>query len=216
MTRGRKLNKAAMARAVEAIRKGCTYKLAANAAGVSESSIYRWLREADNGAKRFVPFAQAVRAAENERAEFLLDAVCKAAHKDWRSAAFLLERRYGYRKNVPLDEPKPEASPVAANVDARTLLVQQSAQLQEAMLKASQAHSWQAYAALQRQFVSVIEQIRGIDAQDEQLDGFDAMNDEQLLAEMEAAVLAMPPVMRQRLQQRIIDTQKVIPINAQG
>ena len=36
MTRGRKLNKAAMARAVEAIRKGCTYKLAANAAGVSE------------------------------------------------------------------------------------------------------------------------------------------------------------------------------------
>jgi hypothetical protein len=42
------------------------------------------------------------------------------------------------------------------------------------------------------------------------------MTDEQLLAEMEAAVLSMPPVMRQRLQDRLLNSAQVIPINAKG
>jgi hypothetical protein len=95
-------------------------------------------------------------------------------------------------------------------------LVHQSEQLQNAMTKAMQAQSWQAYAALQRQFVSIIEQVRLIDAESGANDGLDAMSDEQLLAEMEAAVLSMPPVMRQRLQDRLLNTAQVIPINAKG
>lgn len=214
--RGRKPNTDAMARVIEAIGKGCTYKLAAQAAGVHETTLTLWCRHGRDGVEPYATFLHDLRVAENKRAEALLENIITAGVKDWRSNAWLLERRYGYRKDAPLDELKVEPQPIDANVDARTLLVHQSEQLQTAMTKAMQAQSWQAYAALQRQFVSIIEQVRLIDAESGANDGLDAMSDEQLLAEMEAAVLAMPPVMRQRLQDRLLNTAEVIPINAKG
>ena len=213
---GRKPNTAGMARVLEALGKGCTYKLAASAAGISEQTLYEWIRKGDAGRDPYKTFVSDLRKAENTRAETLLDNIIKAGTKDWRSNAWLLERRYGYRRDAPLDEPKVETKPIDANVDARTLPVHQSEQLKNAMTKAMQAQSWQAYAALQRQFVSIIEQVRLIDAESGANDGLDAMSDEQLLAEMEAAVLSMPPVMRQRLQDRLLNTAQVIPINAKG
>ena len=214
--RGRKPNTEAMRRVIEAIGKGCTYKLAAQAAGVHETTLTLWCRNGEKGRQPYKDFVHDLRVAENKRAEALLENIIKAGVKDWRSNAWLLERRYGYRKDAPLDELKPESKPVEVDVDARTLLVNQSEQLQTAMMKAMQAQSWQAYAALQRQFVSIIEQVRQIDAESGANDGLDAMTDEQLLAEMEAAVLSMPPVMRQRLQDRLLNTAQVIPINAKG
>jgi AcrR family transcriptional regulator len=216
MKRGRKPKTLQMDMVIQAVQKGCTYKLAASAAGVSESSVYRWIREGEAGKRPYKNFLERIRSAEHERAASLLDMVYQAGNKDWRSAAWFLERRYGYRKDAPLDEVKEDKPPVAVDVDARTLLVTQSSELQMAMNKASQAHSWQAYAALQRQFVSVIEQIRQIDADSGANDALLNMTDEQILSEMEAAVLSMPPVLRQRLQQRIQDTAKVIPLNAKG
>lgn len=203
-------SRAKMNRVIQAISNGCTYKLAAAAAGVSESSIYRWLRDGKEGKKPYAKFVADLAMAENAKAEHMLNLITRHAEKDWRSAAWFLERRYGYRKNVPLDECRVDANTTPMDLEPRAMLVEQSKQLQAAMTKASHAESWQAYAALQRQYLSVVQQIRVIDSEHPEQDGLDGMTDEQIMMEMEAAVLTMPPVLRQRLVERLVGTQNVV------
>jgi len=82
--------------------------------------------------------------------------------------------------------------------------------LQKAIASAAAAQSWQAYAALQRQLVSMVSELRSIEGEETE-DGLERMTDEQLIGQIEAAVLSMPPVLRQRLQNRLsMDTSNVV------
>jgi hypothetical protein len=98
-------------RICEALRLGATYKLAAMAGGISYETLNNWLRAAEAGDERYVPFLQAVQAAETEA---FLDAlkVIKRS-KDAKVKLELLSRRYpsefGTRNHLTLagdaDEP---------------------------------------------------------------------------------------------------------------
>ena len=80
------------------------------------------------------------------------------------------------------------------------------------MMKAEASQSWQAYAALQRQLLQVVQQIRQIESEQnmgEELDGF---TDEQLLQEITTAIVSLPPILRQRLEGSIMDLSNVVPL----
>lgn len=198
--------------ALEALRKGATYKLAAQAAGVGETTLFKYIRKGREGDRTWAPFFKEIQLAEHSRAETMLQRIEEGAKKDWRAAAWLLERRYGYRKDAPLDSIPDENK--KAPPDAVALLRQQVDELQKAATSAAVAQSWQAYAALQRQLLSVVQELQRAEAADEKADGLEAMTDEQILGQIEAAVLSMPPVLRQRLQNRLnIDASNIVKLH---
>ena len=153
-------------------------------------------------------FYRQVQAANHDRSQFMLKRIEEGSRKDWRAAAWLLERRYLYRLNAPMDIPEEE--PAKKTSDPIELLKNQIEDLQKAIASAAAAQSWQAYAALQRQLVSMVSELRSIEGEETE-DGLERMTDEQLIGQIEAAVLSMPPVLRQRLQNRLsMDTSNVV------
>ena len=95
--------------------------------------------------------------------------------------------------------------------DPATLLRDQIEDLQKAIQAAATAQSWQAYAALQRQLLSIVTELKTIESEEGREDGLERMTDEQIIGQIEAAVLSMPPVLRQRLQSRLqMDTSNVV------
>jgi hypothetical protein len=195
--------------AIEALKVGATYKLAAEAAGIAPSTFYKYLRKGrDQETPMWAEFFRQVQAANHDRSQFMLKRIEEGSRKDWRAAAWLLERRYLYRLNAPMDIPEEE--PAKKTSDPIELLKNQIADLQRAIASAAAAQSWQAYAALQRQLVSMVSELRSIEGEDTE-DGLERMTDEQLIGQIEAAVLSMPPVLRQRLQNRLsMDTSNVV------
>jgi len=195
--------------AIDDLKVGATYKLAAEAAGVAPSTFYKYLRKGrDQETPMWAEFYRQVQAANHDRSQFMLKRIEEGSRKDWRAAAWLLERRYLYRLNAPMDIPEEE--PAKKTSDPVELLKNQIEDLQKAIASAAAAQSWQAYAALQRQLVSMVSELRSIEGEDTE-DGLERMTDEQLIGQIEAAVLSMPPVLRQRLQNRLsMDTSNVV------
>lgn len=82
---------------LSAIERGLPYKQAAALAGISYMTLNRWRRqgEVDGAPAEFRDFCYRLEAAEARAANTLLQAVSKAGReRDWRAAAWILERRY--------------------------------------------------------------------------------------------------------------------------
>jgi transposase len=88
MARKSKYTPEMVAKFIEAIKMGATYELAAGYAGISESSLYEWLKQKPE-------FLEAVKSAEGTGAMIWLAKIEKAASEgNWQAAAWKLERRY--------------------------------------------------------------------------------------------------------------------------
>ena len=92
---------------------------------------------------------------------------------------------------------------IKLETDPKKLLEQQAKDLQQATVQALQSQSYQAYASLQRQLVSVTENLRELQ-KDEQTE-IETMTDEQLISMVENMILSLPPIHRQRLAETIGD-----------
>jgi transposase len=104
-----KLNAETKARLVEGIKLGLSNKLAAQYAGVSESTFYAWRQRGQAGEPEYLELLESIKRAEAQSAAQCLAVIKKAAHDgNWTSAAWLLERRHGYRKEQ-LEQMEPEA-----------------------------------------------------------------------------------------------------------
>jgi transposase len=117
-----KLNAEIQSKVCEALRVGCTRKIAAEYAGISERTLYSWMKRGEDARSgRFLQFLQAVQGAEARGAVSSLATIQQAARSgDWRAAAWILERRHNYttqqnhiQVNVDID---------AENIDVRQLL----------------------------------------------------------------------------------------------
>ena len=100
MGRPTKLTPEVQADLVQAIRLGATRELACDYVGISTTTLYRWLQQGDvaeDGPYR--EFRDAIKKAEGRGAVEALARIQTAA-KDgsWQAAAWLLERRHGYRR----------------------------------------------------------------------------------------------------------------------
>lgn len=114
----RNINSEMIEAVASAIKNGLTLQLAAGAAGVSVSSIYRWIAEGEEVMARadetnkapephrlaVVEFALAVRAAQHEHASGAMAGLMEEGPGAWQKFAWILERRYGYRMGVDVDQ----------------------------------------------------------------------------------------------------------------
>jgi hypothetical protein len=101
----------------------------------------------------------------------------------------------------------------ASNKDWKAaLFASQAEDLRDAMQQAKQAQSWQAYAALQRQYITVLESIRTIEAEEGQIDSLDSASDEILKVETVNAIINLPPVLRQSIIEELGRFSNVIAI----
>jgi hypothetical protein len=98
MARPTKLTPEVHARVVKAIRAANYFKPAAEAAGISEATFHRWMKEGKKAARgKYHDFHEAVKQAQAEVEVELAARILKAAGEDWRAALTLLERRHSER-----------------------------------------------------------------------------------------------------------------------
>ena len=199
-----------------AIRQGCTYEAGASAIGVSVMTVYHWLRlgkKATRKNDKYLKFLKAVKKAEHERQQYLLAQILEASNKDWKAAAWLLERRDGFRKDaVWKEEPEEETTKKDQPSTPLELFVSQAEDLRDAIQQAKRAQSWQAYAALQRQYITVLESIRTIEAEEGAIDSLDSASDDLLKTETVNAIINLPPVLRQSIIEELGRFSNVIPM----
>ena len=199
-------------RIIEALRAGTTYEIAAQYAGISRSTLYEWIKKGENTATgTYRTFYDNIKKAEAEGAVVHLGTISQASKKDWKAAAWLLERRHGYSKEGVM-RAEEQAKEVELPSNMLELLRMQARELKASMMKAESSQSWQAYAALQRQLLTVVQQIRQIEAEEGMGDELDGLTDEQLLAEITSAIVSLPPILRQRLEGSFSSMNNVIPI----
>lgn len=207
-----KFTKARKDRIILAIAAGCTYEMAADYAGISRTTLWGWLRRGeDSKHKAYCTFLNDVKKAEIEGAMVHLGTITAASAKDWKASAWMLERRHGYSKDRPQHIQEETTPEIPENT--LELLREQALDLKRGMHKAESSESWQAYAALQRQLLQVVAQIRQIESEEGMMDELDGLTDDQLLHEITAAIISLPPILRQRLESDIGNLTNVISIN---
>lgn len=207
-----KFTKARKERIVQAIQAGCTYEMAADYAGITRSTLWNWLKKGeDPKQKSYCTFLDQVKKAEVEGAMVHLGTIAQASQKDWKASAWMLERRHGYSRDGIQRKEEPV---VELPTNTLELLRDQALDLKKSMMKAESSESWQAFAALQRQFLQVVTQIKQIEAEEGMMDEMDGLSDEQLVQEITAAIISLPPILRQRLESDIQGLGNVVHINS--
>lgn len=207
-----KFTKARKERIVQAIQAGCTYEMAADYAGITRSTLWNWLKKGeDPKQKSYCTFLDQVKKAEVEGAMVHLGTIAQASQKDWKASAWMLERRHGYSRDGIQRKEEPV---VELPTNTLELLRDQAVDLKKSMMKAESSESWQAFAALQRQFLQVVTQIKQIEAEEGMMDEMDGLSDEQLVQEITAAIISLPPILRQRLESDIQGLGNVVHINS--
>src|SRR6267143_1594100 len=89
-----KLDPATTQRVVDLIRAGNYLEVAATAAGIHRSTLYRWMRHGrDQKRGRYRRFLNQVEKAQAEAESRDVALIAKAASEDWRAAAWRLERK---------------------------------------------------------------------------------------------------------------------------
>ena len=96
---------------LEAIESGATFKMAAWKAGISIAAINKWKKKGhedkDAGIEsEYSVFIDEVFKARYGRDKYYLDTIKVAAIKDWRAAAWFLERTNQYQFGANADELK--------------------------------------------------------------------------------------------------------------
>ena len=130
LARQSKLTHDALEKITTAIRLGATYKLAAQYAGISEVTLYDWIKKAnENPDSPYGVFLHAINEAEGKAALTSLSKIQKASERDWRAAAWLLERRHPESYGKTITESKVEVKAAVAPIDPQVLLEMSPEQL---------------------------------------------------------------------------------------
>ena len=99
---GLKYNEGLHLRVVQAVKLGATYEMAAKAGGVTSRTLRAWIADAiRNGeSSPFYRLRADVMAADGASGINALASIQKAAKEGkWQAAAWLLERKHGYRRD---------------------------------------------------------------------------------------------------------------------
>lgn len=81
---------------LEAIEQGMPLKQAAAVAGMSYDTLNHWQKRGENESAppEYCQFYQLLRRSQAVAMQVHLSSICDAAKRDWRAAAWMLERRY--------------------------------------------------------------------------------------------------------------------------
>jgi hypothetical protein len=203
--RASKMKKDVIQKLVHAIKTGCTYDLACQYAGIERTTFYNWMKAGREGkTQKHIDFFNTIEEANASGAMTNLQLMQEAAKEDWRSAAWILERRHSFLKNPPVKE---DDESIQLPKTTKEIFHQQQIQLMKASKQALKTGSFQAYAALQRQILTVTLQIKSMNLDDEDNDD---QSDEQLIQTITDVILSLPPVLQQRLKNDIVQQRNKI------
>jgi hypothetical protein len=90
------LNPTRQAALLEAIEQGMPLKQAAAIAGMSYDTLNAWQKRGENESapEQFRQFCQLLRHSQAVAMQVHLSSICDSAKRDWRAAAWMLERRF--------------------------------------------------------------------------------------------------------------------------
>lgn len=95
MARPTKLTSDVQKRIVAAIKRGATYKLAAQYGGITYKTFNEWIKQGEDELEgEFCEFCNAIKKAEGEAAFKWLGVIEAAGKESWQAMAWKLERRY--------------------------------------------------------------------------------------------------------------------------
>tara|TARA_Y100001972_G_scaffold36904_1_gene45429 strand:+ start:111 stop:767 length:657 start_codon:yes stop_codon:yes gene_type:complete len=200
----------------EGLKKNLPVELLCKKAGISKKTFYRWIEKGKKGEKGFDKFLEECGYASTVGAEAAMDFIIEAYPKDWKAAAWVLERRHDYKKEGKslAQELEMEVSTSSERDESpKAILWNLCKELKESIEKARESGSWQAYAALQRTYLTTYREYREISAVNAEYEEMDSMSDEELLSQIKNVYLTLNP----KLQHEIIDqigaiNSQVIPI----
>jgi len=105
MARRSKLTDEVTQRVCDALSIGVPRSTAAQAAGISERTLYSWLERGENQNRgRYLQFLQAVQAAETQAEMTAMAVWRRGMADDWRAAMAYLERRHPEKYGLPKDQ----------------------------------------------------------------------------------------------------------------
>jgi hypothetical protein len=97
---------------------GCYRRIAANLSNVGRNTIREWEKKGEEGDAKFKDFAGAIKEAEAFPSFLACQTIMQAMQKDWRAAAWYLERRspkeWGIRSGDEVSEE--DVRPLIVNV----------------------------------------------------------------------------------------------------
>ena len=76
------------------LRDGNSRTVSCLRAGITIRTLQRWIQRAEDGEQKYVEIRDQVEQAEALSAQNAVELILKAGHKDWRAAAWFLERRF--------------------------------------------------------------------------------------------------------------------------
>ena len=102
MSRRTKFTEPVKERVIEAITNGSTYIIAAEYAGISDVTLYNWIRKGQKQTKgNFRDFLDQLKAAEAHSAMSALRCINTAVEQgNLKAAFFLVERRHNYKRDT--------------------------------------------------------------------------------------------------------------------
>lgn len=220
MARPTKINPETLEKLKQALSIGATLKMACSFSNIGYSTFFKWRKIAKEAIlkkeegkrlskqeKNLIEFEESIKTAEVQGAIKALARLQKAAQEgEWKVDAWLLERRWNYTRHNSIQTEQEEE----LTLEPKKLLIQQLQQLQQASVKAMAMGSFQAYAALQRQQINCIMQLKSLER--EEGTEMDQMTDEDLLDQISNIILGLPPILRQRLNKELDGTGKVVSI----
>ena len=202
MARRSKFTEETIANLEMAFHKSSTIVIACKGAGLDRGCYYRWLKQASKS-KPHREFKERMEKAQALGAQRLLDIIDEAATRDWKPAAWKLERIHGYRKdnNRISYEHRPE-EPIEIT-DGKSIIKEQLGELKQAMNRAKRSQSWQAYAALQRAYMATYEKFQAGKETNREFEELEKMTDEELIDRLSDYVDALPVVLQNKFLDRI-------------
>ena len=102
-------------RILAVVRTGAPLSVAAEAAGISRSTLHRWrARGQSEGEGRFFELDRALRRAEAEAEARLVAVIARAGDQQWQAAAWILARRFPGTWSLARQGRPPSAEPLPA------------------------------------------------------------------------------------------------------
>lgn len=110
------LNPTRQAALLEAIEQGMPLKQAAAIAGMSYDTLNAWQKRGENESapEEYRQFCQQLRHSQAVAMQVHVSSICDAAKRDWRAAAWMLERRFpeDFARPQQLEHSGPDGKPL--------------------------------------------------------------------------------------------------------
>lgn len=172
------LNPTRQAALLNAIEQGMPLKHAAAMAGMSYDTLNAWQKRGENESapEQFRQFCQLLRHSQAVAMQVHLTSICDAAKRDWRAAAWMLERRYpeDFARQQQLEHSGPNGTSLMPDPEVN----------HEVLIRMKK----------QRELVKILKKLGGI-IREKRL-----QREEYARAEREAATLQTPLVFKKKLK----------------